>query len=122
MAAMREIVSKLVDVPTAAVVQSSPLLRDAVLLVRDLARTLFPLWFSNVFLPFRSSIFVRVLGAERRTSTCAASRGPWPSGRVVPWNGPPPHMPGVARGAWIPPRKVDFPLVFKGFYCDRRSQ
>ena len=58
---------------------------------------------------------MRVLGAERRTSTCAGSRGPRPSGRVVPWNGPPPHMPGVARGAWIPPRKVDFPLVLKGF-------
>ena len=49
MAAMREVGSKLVDVAAAAVVQSAPLLRDAVLLVRGLARTLFPLWFSNVF-------------------------------------------------------------------------
>ena len=68
----------------------------------DYGRTLFALWFSNVFLTFRSSSVVRVLGAERRTSTCAARRGPRPSGRVVPWNGPPPHMPGVARGARIP--------------------
>ena len=49
MAAMREVESKLVDVLTAAVVQSPPLLKDAVLLVRDLGRKLFPLWFSNVF-------------------------------------------------------------------------
>ena len=46
---MREVESKLVDVLTAAVVQSPPLLKDAVLLVRDLGRKLFPLWFSNVF-------------------------------------------------------------------------
>ncbi len=58
---------------------------------------------------------MRVLGAERRTSTCAASRGPRPFGRVVPWNGPPPHMPGVARGARIPLRDVDFPLVLNVF-------
>ena len=76
----------------------------------DYGRTLFALWFSIVFLPFCSSSVVRVLGAERRTSTCAASRGPRPSGRVEPWNGPPPHKPGVARGARIPPREVDFPL------------
>ena len=88
----------------------------------DKGRKPFPLWFSNVFLPFRTSSFVRVLGAERRTSTCAASRGPWPSGRVVPWNGPLPRMPGVAHGARIRPLKVDFPLVFKGFYSDRRSE
>ena len=68
----------------------------------DYGRTLFALWFSKVFLPFRSSSVVRVLGAERRTSTCAASRGPRPSGRVVPWGGSPPHMPGVAPGARRP--------------------
>ena len=49
MAAMREVESKLVDVLTAAVVQSPPLLKDAVLLVRDLGRKLFPLWFFQCF-------------------------------------------------------------------------
>ena len=49
MAAIRAVVSKSVDVLTAAVVQSPLLPKDAVLLVRDLGRKLFPLWFSNVF-------------------------------------------------------------------------
>ena len=100
---------------TASVAHCSPFPEGAIVPATDQGRKLFPLWVSIVFLPFRSSSFVRVLGDERRTSTCAASRGPWPSGRAVPWNGPPPHMPGVARGAWIPPRKVDFPLVFQRF-------
>ena len=49
MAAMREVESSQVDVLTAAVVQSPPLLKDALLLVRDLGRKLFSLWFPNVF-------------------------------------------------------------------------
>ena len=81
----------------------------------DRGRTLFPLWFSDVFLMFRSSCSVRVLGADRRSRTCAASRGPLPSWHVVPWNGPPPHAPGMARSGRIRSREVDFPFVFKGF-------
>ena len=88
----------------------------------DRGRTLFPLWFSNVFLMFRSSCSVRVLGADRRSRTCAASRGPMPSWRVVPWDGTPLRAPGMGRGARIRPGEVDFPLVFKGFYSDRRSE
>ena len=106
----------------AGVAYCSPLLEGAMMPATDKGRKPFPLWFSNVFLPFRSSSFVCVLGAERRTSTCAANRGPQPSGRVVPWNGPPPRASGTERSARIRPRKVDFPLVFKGFYSDRRSE
>ena len=67
MAAMRGVEPKLVDVLTAAVAQSPPLLKDAVLLVRDLGRELFPLWFSNVFK--RSAVTVlRVCGRARVTA------------------------------------------------------
>ena len=78
-------------------------------------RTLFPLWFSKVFLPISSIRPARVHGADRRTRTCVASRGPLPSGRGAPWNGSPPRPPGTARGARIHPRNLDFPLGFKGF-------
>jgi len=40
----------------------------------SLGRTLFPLWFSKVFLPISSIGPARVHGADRRTRTCAASR------------------------------------------------
>ena len=79
------------------------------------AHAVSPLVF-QCFLTIHSSSSVRVLGGDRHARTCAASRGPPPSGRVVPWNGPPPRAPGMARGARIRPRKVDFPLVFKGIY------
>ena len=81
----------------------------------DRGRTLFPLWFSNVFLMFRSSCSVRVLGADRRSRSCAASRGPMPSWWVVPWDGTPLHAPGMGRGARIRSREADFPLVLKVF-------
>jgi len=76
---------------------------------------LFFLWFSNVFLTFRSSSTVCVLGAVRHIHTCAASRGPLPPERVVRWNGTPPLASGRVRSARIRPREVGFPLVFKGF-------
>jgi len=51
----------------------------------SLGRTLFPLWFSKVFLPISSIGPARVHGADRRIRTCAASRCPLPSGqRLAP--------------------------------------
>ena len=85
---------------------------DTTVLVRVLGHTLFPLWFSNVFQAVCCIGAARVHGADRRTRTCAASRGPLPSGRGAPWNGPPPRAPGMARSARIRPRDLHFPLVF----------
>ena len=84
-------------------------------LAADYLRMLVSLGFPNVLLTFRCSISVIVLGADRRTRTCAAGKGPLPSWRVVPWNGSPPRAPGTARSARICPREDDFPLGCKGF-------
>ena len=101
---------------TAGVVQFSQLLEGTAVLVRVLGHTLFPLWFPNVFQAVCCIGAARVHGADRRTRTCAASRGPLPSGRGAPWNAPPPRAPGMARSARIRPRNLHFPLFFKGFY------
>ena len=84
-------------------------------LATDQGRMLVFLGVTHVFLAFRCSSSVCVLAADRRTRTCAASKGPLHPWRVVPWNGPPPHAPGMARSGRIRSREVDFPLVFKGF-------
>ena len=69
----------------------------------------------NVFLTIRSISFVRVHGAGRVTRTCAASRGPLPSGRVLPWDVPLLRTARMARGARIRPWNVDLPLILKVF-------
>ena len=91
------------------------LLDSTTVLAADQGRMLVFLCFLNVFLTFRCSSFVCVLGSDRRTRTCAASKGPLPPWRVVPWNGPPPRSSWTARSARVRPRTVDFPLVFLGF-------
>jgi len=96
-------------------VHCSPMPEGTAVSARVLGHTPFALWVSNVFQPFPSIGAARVHGADRRTRTCVASRGPLPSGRGAPWNGSPPRPPGTARGARIRPRDLDFPLVLKGF-------